>query len=53
MILKYKAETIEKIVNELNQLEIKGLANANRLLIIVDLLNHPVQEEQKTPEQSK
>lgn len=52
MILKYDSTTIEKIINELNQVETKGLMNMKHILSIVELLNQPIQEEQ-APEKNK
>lgn len=48
MVLKYDSKTVEKIINELNQVETKGLMNMNRILLVVELLNQPMQEEQAT-----
>lgn len=43
-MLKYKEEAIRQAIALLNQIEVKGIANANRVAVIASLLNNPEEE---------
>ena len=45
MILKYDSEAIEKALTLLNNIEIKGEANATRVVMIGTILKTPKEEE--------
>ena len=47
MDIKYKNDDIVQVLNLLNSIEVKGLDNCRRLLIIEQVLQNPVREEKK------
>lgn len=44
--MKYKVEQINLVIKLLNQLEIKGIENANRIAMIASILNEPEKENE-------
>lgn len=40
-IISYKAETVEKIINVLNNITISGIGNITGLAAVINLLNVP------------
>lgn len=40
-VISYKAETIEKIINVLNNITISGIGNITGLAAVINLLNVP------------
>lgn len=42
----YTAEMLEFMINELNKIKVEGLSNFEKIMNVVNVLNHPVQEQE-------